>query len=424
MRIKFTLLFLSVISLTVFGIHPTSVQAANTSYTGTNWEVDPPIPLIQPTWSLATDKVSTETMNSTGWSAVTSGKGKVFLLQNGNLLALNSKTGKKVWAFGSMLSSSVLYSNGVVYAKSENGTIFAVNATNGKKIWGTNVKVSGITQFYTNGELFYAVNGDLHAFDLKTGKWLWSDDYAEKFGGPLWFSNDKILISSSISGAYTYDVLLSFSAQTGRLAWTAANSSQPLLINKDTVIVQRTSNLMTQLELTTLDTLNASSGKVVKTVEYKPQGKAWIDSNRIYINVSTAVYGYPLDADPDKAIRDTYKPESGYTTHWAGGPDAGRLLFTDGMYITGVKLVNKTTVFYGWLGNPIARFDAIGNGLYVALTDGKVVALDLITGKSLFQLQMPSRVFGPTLQADGMIIVQSKGRVSAFPEPAQLKASP
>lgn len=55
------------------------------------------------------------------------------------------------------------------------------------------------------------------------------------------------------------------------------------------------------------------------------------------------------------------------------------------------------------------------------LTDGKVVVINLITAKRLFQLQMPSRVFGPTLQADAMIIVQSKGKVSAFPEPVQFK---
>jgi outer membrane protein assembly factor BamB len=152
-------------------------------------------------------------------------------------------------------------------------------------------------------------------------------------------------------------------------------------------------------------------------------GTAWIDSERVYINVSGTVYGYPLDADPAKTTRDSYKPQGGYENHWAGGPEAGRLLFTDGMYITGVKLVNKSTVFYGWLGNPIARFDTFGNGLYVALTDGKVVAVNLITSKKLFQLQMTSRVFGPTLLDDGMIIVQSKGKVSAFPEPEQLKAT-
>lgn len=280
------------------------------------------------------------------------------------------------------------------------------------------------------------MDGDIQAFDLLTGKWLWTDNYLDLYGGPLSFVGGKILVSTVISGAYSYDALLAFDEKNGRLSWTANNASKPLLVNNNTVVVQRTSNWLSQVVLTTLDTIDVSTGEILKTAEYNPTGidpikvkeslsypgsSAWIDTDTIYISISGVVYGYPLDADPTKIIRDSYRPEGGYQNHWIGGPSAGRLLFTDGINITGVKLVNKSSVFYGSMGNPIARFDTIGKGMYVSLTDGKVVVINLMTAKRLFQLQMPSRVFGPTLQADAMIIVQSKGNVSDFPEPVQFK---
>jgi outer membrane protein assembly factor BamB len=421
MRIKFAVLILSLAAYALFGVQPTMAQNARTSYIGTNWG-PVPIPTIQPKWSISTDMPEDDLQMSLG--TIATGDGQAYVLQKGRLLAVNTKTGKKSWAFGAKLSSPVFYSKGEVYVSSQDGTLYAVNAANGKKKWGTTVKTSGINQLYVNGDRLFAVNGHVQAFDLKSGKWLWTDDYPELFvGGPLWFTSGKILISTVISGAYSYDALLAFDENSGHLVWTAGNASMPLLMKSNTVVVQRTSNWLTQVELTTLDTLDVLTGKVVKTVEYPQNGSAWIDSERVYISVSGAVYGYPLDADPAKTIRDSYKPEGGIQNHWAGGPDAGRLLFTDGMQFTGVKLVNKSTVLYGWMGNPIARFDAIGNGVYIALTDGKVVVVNLITAKRLFELQMPSRVFGPTLQDDGMIIVQSKGRVSAFPEPEQLKTT-
>jgi outer membrane protein assembly factor BamB len=433
MRIKYASLLFSLTALFYFGLQPTIVLMADSSYIGTNWDPDP-IPNITPKWSISTDVPKEDWRISEG--TIATGDGKVFVIQKGQLLAVNTKTGKKAWAFGSKLVSPLLYNDGIVYVSSNDGALFAVNTTNGKKKWGTTFKTSAIQYLQTNNDRLFVVNGDIQAFELKTGKGLWTDDYPDLFGGPLSFAGGKIVVSTMISGAYSYYALMGFDEKTGRLSWTVSNASKPLLVNNNTFVVQRTSNLLSQLVLTTLDTIDTSTGEIVKTVEYNPTGidpieakellsfpgsEAWIDSDTIYMRISGVVYGYPLDADPIKTIRDSYRPEGGYQNHWIGGPSAGRLLFTDGINITGVKLVNKSTVFYGSMGNPIARFDIIGEGMYVSLTDGKVVAVDLINAKRLFQLQMPSRVFGPTVQADGMIIVQSKGKISAFPEPVQFQ---
>jgi outer membrane protein assembly factor BamB len=113
-----------------------------------------------------------------------------------------------------------------------------------------------------NGDRLFAGNNHIQAFDLVSGKWLWTDDYPEGFAGvPLWFADGKILVSTMISGAYSYDALLAFDEQSGHLVWTAKNASKPLLIKSNTVVVQRTSNVLNQIAATTLDTLDYPLGK-------------------------------------------------------------------------------------------------------------------------------------------------------------------
>ncbi|MNO00001.1 hypothetical protein D3C81_2197870 [compost metagenome] len=59
--------------------------------------------------------------------------------------------------------------------------------------------------------------------------------------------------------------------------------------------------------------------------------------------------------------------------------------------------------------------------MYLAEPSGKLVAVNLLTAKPVLQLQTSGRVFGPTLLESGMIIVQSKGKLAAFKEPAGLR---
>ena len=183
--------------------------------------------------------------------------------------------------------------------------------------------------------------------------------------------------------------------------------------------------------LTTLDTIDVQTGKVVKTQVYNPQnidvttkdfygpGQTWIHANNLFIAYGASVYNYPLDQDPSTAKKEIYK-YSAASDHaiYAAGPYDGRLLFTDNGNLYGVKMLNNSPLFYnGGTSNPVARFDLIDHGLYVALTDGKLIVTDLVSAKPVLQLQTYARVFGKTLTLDSMIIVQTKGKVFAFKEP-------
>ena len=160
------------------------------------------------------------------------------------------------------------------------------------------------------------------------------------------------------------------------------------------------------------------------TVDFYGPGQAWLQGDDVYIAYGKTVYRYPLFADPVLTRPDSFVAQGSAGLRYAAGPYDGRLLFSDGDGIYGVKLANKYPVFYNdGLSNPIARFDLIGHGMYVAQTDGRLIAMDLIAARPVLQVRTGARVFGPTLKAGNVIIVQAQGKLIAIKEPAQLKAA-
>lgn len=424
------------------------VQAAavdsHTSYVGSNFEdYYANLPAAKVEWSTTIDVPAAENSSTDylmGNGVVSVGEGKAFILQKGQLLAINVQTGKVVWKYGAKLKTPLLYQDGVAYVTSEAGTIYAVHAATGKNKWSSFINSKGISQLVIDkDQLFATASGDIQSYNLKDGKLQWRDNFNAPLFDPFVIEDNLILAENSESGAYTYNILHAFDRITGKELWNSRNHSLPIAAGNGTLISQRQATLMDLIPLTTLDHLDVKTGKVVKTVEYNPNnidpenpvtedgyissgGIAWIIGDRIYIGGQKGVFSYPANADPATVTRDNYTYASmASKLSYAAGPYDGKILFSDNQSIYGVKMVNKTAVQYGGLSNPIARFDLLGHGMYVAQTDGKLVAIDLISAKPILQLKTSDRVFGPTLLENGMIIVQSKGKLTAFKEPQALK---
>ncbi|MDH6372453.1 outer membrane protein assembly factor BamB [Paenibacillus sp. PastF-3] len=424
----------------LFMVNPVQAAAvdSHTSYIGSNFDdYYANLPAAKVEWSTTMDlptlgDISTDYLMGKG--VVAAGTGKAFILQKGQLLAINAQTGKVMWKYGSKLKAPILYQDGVAYVTSEAGTIYAVNAATGKNKWSSSANSKGISQLVIDKDQLFAANGDIHAFNLKDGKLQWRDNFGEKLYEPFMVEGNLILAQNSESGAYTYDILHAFNRNTGKELWNNRDYYFPITEINGTLITQRKATLFDALPLTTLDSLDVKTGKVVKTVVYNPAnidpndpeapkgGSAWSDGDRIFITGQKGVYSYPVNADPSTVIRDNYSYESiGDKLSYAAGPYDGRILFSNGQSIYGVKMANKSAVQYSGISNPIARFDLLGHGMYVAQTDGKLIAIDLISAKPMVQLKTSDRVFGPTLLESGMIIVQSKGKLTAFKEPQALK---
>ncbi|WP_310551673.1 PQQ-binding-like beta-propeller repeat protein [Paenibacillus glufosinatiresistens] len=424
-------------ALTAYGPH--------TSYSGSNYssEVDR-LTYVKPQWSLPADALGNDyTMADSG--AVAAGDGNVFFLQKGQLLAVNAQTGKRLWKYGAGLQWPLQYRNGKVYVSSKNGMIYAVDGSKGRRLWASSKPAAKTGKLLIDGDkLFAAADGGIRAYRLQDGKSLWEATVKDGYlpAESMIAAEGLVLAEGSVSGAYTYGVLYAFDQATGRRLWEADNHALPAAVKDGTVISQRTGNLLDMQVLTTLDWLDARTGKTEKTVVYNPEnvdpdhpaakdgvirsgGMAWYSGDRIYLDGGDRVYSYPADADPAKTVRDTYlSGASG--THYIAGPFDGRMLFTDAnnLNLYGVKTANKTAVGYNaGLRYAIARLDLIGHGLYIIQTDGKLIAVNLQTAQPVVGLVTGGNVFGPTLAENGMIIVQSKGKVQAFKEPQTLKAA-
>lgn len=114
---------------------------SHTSYIGSNYDDSyANLPAVKVAWSTTMDVPTLENVPSDyimDKGVVAVGGGKVFMLQKGQLLAINVQTGKVMWKYGSKLRTPLLYQDGVAYVTSEAGTIYAVNAATGKNKWSS-----------------------------------------------------------------------------------------------------------------------------------------------------------------------------------------------------------------------------------------------------------------------------------------------
>ncbi|WP_181873437.1 PQQ-binding-like beta-propeller repeat protein [Paenibacillus prosopidis] len=405
----------------------------HTSYVGANSESSIVIPTIKPQWTLAMDKPENDWQMGQG--VIATGEGKAFYVQNGQMIAINIQSGRRLWKFGSDIKAPLVYKGGRVYAGMKTGIVHAVNAASGKKIWSTSVKAKDSYDIVIESDQLFVLNGDIQAYSIKDGKFQWRDEYSEWLRGPMLIHGDFILMENEVSGAYTYSLLHAFNRKTGKEAWQLGNHIFPIAAKDGTIVSQKVSNLLDRVQLPTLDTVDLKTGKIIKSVQYNPRnvdltkeehgydGNAWISDGRVYISFGSVVYSYPENADPAKTTGVSYFSEFiNREVRYAAGPYDGKLIYTDGHSIYGIKTANRMTLFYNTeMTNTIARFDLIGHGMYVAQTDGTMVAIDLIHAKPVLQLQTFGRVFGPTVAENGMIVVQTKGKLLAFKEPQSLK---
>ncbi|BBH22835.1 hypothetical protein Back11_41800 [Paenibacillus baekrokdamisoli] len=406
----------------------------HTSYVGANFDTSTVVPTVKVQWSVIADKLPDDFRMNEGYVAASSST--LFVIQSGKLLAIQARTGKKLWSFGTHLKAPLLYEDGRIVVNSDSGNLYGVDAIKGKKLWTTSVPSKEATKLFADKGQLYVMNGDIQAYRISDGKFLWKDNYSEQLpSDQLLVQGNRLLIENTESGAYMYSVLHAFDSSTGKEAWRLNNETFPIDARGNNVISSRAQTMFDHVMLTTLDTIDVQTGKVVKTQVYNPQnidvakkdfygpGHTWIIGDKVFIAYQSSVYSYPLNQDPSTVKREAYKLTgiSDQAT-LAAGPYDGRLIFAYSGQVYGVKMVNNSPISYNaGMSNPVARFDIIGQGIYVALTDGKLIATDLTTAKPVLQLQTYARVFGKTIAVDGMIIVQTKGKMLAFPEPKQLK---
>ncbi|HEY9364426.1 MAG TPA: PQQ-binding-like beta-propeller repeat protein [Chitinophagaceae bacterium] len=137
---------------------------------------------------------------------------------NGDVYALNYKTGKKTWTYktaGKIYSTPAVADGKVVVGSSDNN-IYCLNAKNGKLLWKHTAKKAVLGSPVIKDGVAYigASDGIFRAIDLNTGISKWEFDGVQGFvvAKPLVYQN-KIYFGSWGRELYALDLA------TGKLAW-------------------------------------------------------------------------------------------------------------------------------------------------------------------------------------------------------------
>lgn len=145
---------------------------------------------------------------------------------DGNLYALDLKTGKKKWAFktGGIIHTSPALSNGIVYIGSWDKHMYAVDARTGQEIWkfktNDDLYMGGMMEgiqaspVVSDGMVFFgARDGFFYARNAKTGDRVW-----EYYTGGSWVVSSAAIRNGTvyITTSDTYE-LIAMNAKTGAI---------------------------------------------------------------------------------------------------------------------------------------------------------------------------------------------------------------
>jgi hypothetical protein len=165
-------------------------------------------------WIAAAGKRPLDTTYSVPVTATLDGARVMFTgLADGSIAAIRPSTGETLWRFElSMrgIMSSVVYSNGRVYAVHGNanvdsnimGRLVCLDARSGKELWQVDALAGQYcTPALHDGLLFVASNAaDLHCVEADSGKVLWSFNYGNEAKGSPVYADGKIYVGDVPGG--------------------------------------------------------------------------------------------------------------------------------------------------------------------------------------------------------------------------------
>ncbi|GLV55462.1 hypothetical protein KDH_23060 [Dictyobacter sp. S3.2.2.5] len=171
--------------------------------------------------------------------------------ESATLLALDAKTGKKLWQYNTgrssyknepnYISGSPSVANGLVYFDTVSHTTEALNATTGKHVWtaSTGDSFASSSPTLANGVVYSYTGHALYAFDGLSGKKLWLTTLKATgtypTGPRIAIANGVIYAGQSFIPS-TPGTVLAFDARTGKQIWHYSiagtrETYSPILVN-------------------------------------------------------------------------------------------------------------------------------------------------------------------------------------------------
>jgi outer membrane protein assembly factor BamB len=282
---------------------------------------------------------------------------------DGNLYALNAKTGAKVWSYpaGGAVYASAAVANGVVYVGMNNGTsenLYALNASTGGLRWSNSDFGGFASPAVADEAVYFANGGGMEAVNASTGALLWTYTPGFQINASPAEANG-VLYTGSLVNAVFYAI----DTSTGVPLWTFESGPDR-------------------------DYAFNSSPAVANGLVYAASD----DGNLYALNASTGalVWGYPSGAGSTPAV-------------------ANGVVYVDGVYA-----LNATTGALLWT-SPFGSFPAVADGVVYSVGGNDVYALNASTGALLWSYATGGTVSARPAIANGVVYIGSDdGNVYAF----------
>lgn len=403
------------------------------------------IPQIQPVWTARIDFDAKNSEDS--FLAQTSGE-TVYYESKGQVVAAKASTGRVKWISKPKPVSNLAVSGATLSYMDDSGKLLRLNSTTGKVIQKIKTGIrsaGGKVEISTAGGRLYVTDKDsVHVYEGKKGRLLWKIPARADVSAPIFqgMYQGVAVVSSATSGAVLSNRYEGYDAGTGRRLWELAGSHGDILTFRNGHLYLR--DILPGTERydgsVTIDKVDAATGKINASLLYRSFAvdrtaiveQVRIDGDDLYlITSSISSPGHPtgkgvisrfnLDRDPAAQM-----PPPEYVTEgtYVGGPYLNRVFFAHDRKLETVKFYRKDVSILADFTGPDRkpqRLDLIGSGAYAAQEDGRFYMIDIPSGRTVGQVDTKSRIFGQTLLANGMVIIQAEGRLIAFKRPKTLK---
>jgi len=302
--------------------------------------------------------------------------------QDGNLYALDIKTGAEAWSFqtGKPVNSSPAVSNGLIFFQSNNGFTYALDSKSGKQRWKVDTGPDRTTDYdflssspVVQSNIVYVAggNGSLYALDANTGDQFWAVPTTGLYSLP-------VRSSPAVAGGTVYfttqNSLLALDRKTGKQKWlygpnTVARSS-PTIGDGIVVFGDNSSSIYA------LDSETGAEKWKYRIKYYWVVSTAAIADDVVYIGGDDS-YLNALDA---KTGNEKWRFKTKGETVWSSPAIVDGVIYFGDWNFSGVK-------------------DESGNSLW-----GFLYAVDAKTGHELWSFKTGGNIVSsPVVGADGVV---------------------
>ncbi|MGC5772612.1 PQQ-binding-like beta-propeller repeat protein [Paenibacillus pabuli] len=323
-------------------------------------------------------------------------KNDLYYTVGNKYIAFNALTGKTRWKIQASAVSQTVTDGQSVWFTDANGKLLRLNAKTGKLQWKVNTQVSpkkgerysNFSLHLVDGVIYVGDEYGLTAYHASTGKVKWKTK-GNDHGFKVLQTGDMLVVSSTISGALTTSGLQGIEAKTGKVKWTQTdgNHEDILFSNGQTFYSRDVSEGIDGGYAANIDEIRLSDGTVKATRSYIPVDFVEVQSASDVVSDGDYFYVIGKYDDQQKEAVISRFPVDGRS---GDEPD-------------------KTYVFDA----PVVDWSFANRDgcAYVSLNNGKQIALDTNSGKTLASVHYKGSPLSSIVGQD-VIIVQHGANIS------------